>query len=140
MPPRLVVIDTQSVLDWLVFENPACAAWPGRLAADWKWVFTARMRGEFDHVVARGFGSRWPIRLDALATAWSTWGHGLDAPPGPLGPQQTLHCTDPDDQMFIDLAISIRAEILVTRDRALLRLGRRAAQRHGIRICAPAAW
>ena len=27
MPPKLIVIDSQSLFDWMVFRNPACAAW-----------------------------------------------------------------------------------------------------------------
>jgi predicted nucleic acid-binding protein len=44
-----------------------------------------------------------------------------EAPPGlPL-------CRDPDDQKFLELAASAKADCLVTRDRELLRLSRRCA-------------
>jgi putative PIN family toxin of toxin-antitoxin system len=48
----------------------------------------------------------------------------------------TLRCTDPDDQKFIDLAVSGRAQWLFTRDRAVLRLRRRALAM-GLKIVDP---
>jgi uncharacterized protein len=37
-------------------------------------------------------------------------------------------CGDPDDQKFLTLAARVRADCLVTRDRELLKLRRRAAR------------
>jgi predicted nucleic acid-binding protein len=50
-----------------------------------------------------------------------------------------LHCRDPDDQMFLDLALAAGARWLVSRDRALLHL-RRRAQSHGLAIVTPEQW
>ena len=135
----LVVLDTQSVLDWLVFADPACADWPQRLDAGWRWVHTPAMKAEFDYVAARGFGPRWPVVPEALERAWSSFAHPVEAPPLP-GAAARLRCSDPDDQMFIDLAVALRAGTLVTRDRALLKLARRAGALHGVRICTPHGW
>ena len=52
---------------------------------------------------------------------------------------QRLRCTDADDQMFIDLAVSHRARWLLSRDRAVLKLARRAAKQ-GVLIMPPEAW
>jgi hypothetical protein len=140
MVPSPLVIDTQSVLDWLVFRHPACADWTERLATGgWRWIFTPDMRAEFDFVAAKGFGERWPVAGDDLERAWASYAHRVD-PPAALGAGDRLHCSDPDDQKFIDLAIGARAELLVTRDKALLKLARRARDRHGLRICTPSAW
>jgi len=50
-------------------------------------------------------------------------------------------CRDPDDQKFLEAALAARAEFLLTRDRALLELARRAghAQRRAVpfRILTP---
>jgi predicted nucleic acid-binding protein len=97
------------------------------------------MKAEFDFVVAKGFGERWPVPLDAAVAAWSSYACGVAVPDEP-GAETRLHCTDPDDQKFIDLAICARAHTLVTRDKALLRLAGKAAARHGVRICRPEAW
>ena len=140
MPARLLVIDSQSLFDWMVFRNPACADWPDALGgADWEWIFTPQMKAEFDHVAAKGFGERWPVDPAALAATWSRHAREVAVPP-PLGAGVRLHCTDPDDQKFIDLAISAGAHTLVTRDKALLRLARKALERHGVRVCRPEVW
>lgn len=47
-------------------------------------------------------------------------------------------CSDPRDQKFVELAVCAHADALVSKDRALLALRRRAA-RVGLKIVAPAA-
>jgi hypothetical protein len=139
-PARLVVIDTQSLLDWLVFRDRSCDGWDELLQAQgWQWIFTSPMKAEFDFIAARGFGPRWPVDGPAVAAAWARHGRCVE-PPAALGAGMRLTCTDPDDQKFIDLAVAARADALVTRDKALLKLARRAAERHGMRVCRPQEW
>jgi hypothetical protein len=140
LTPRLLVIDTQSLFDWLVFHDHACDAWPRAFASGrWQWIYTEPMRAEFDHVAARGFGARWPVPVEQVARAWAEFGRAV-ADPGSLAEAVRLHCTDPDDQKFIDLAIAAGGHTLLSRDKALLRLSRRARERHGLVIRAPAGW
>ena len=140
MNPKLIVIDSQSLFDWLVFHNPSAQRWASTLSGvDWKWIFTSDMKAEFDFVAAKGFGERWPVSFDDVASAWSTMAWQVDTP-AELGVSARLHCTDRDDQKFIDLAIAAGAHTLISRDKALLRLARKAAARHGLRICTPANW
>ncbi len=40
----------------------------------------------------------------------------------------SLNCSDPDDQKFLDLAWTSRADFLVTKDKALLGLARRVSK------------
>ena len=140
MSPQLIVIDSQSLFDWMVFRNPVCARWDAALSTqEWKWIFTSEMKAEFDFVAAKGFGERWPVDAEAVASAWSRHGQQVETPP-PASAATRLHCTDADDQKFIDLAIASRAHMLVTRDKALLRLARQALERHGVRVCRPEVW
>jgi hypothetical protein len=140
MPPKLLVIDSQSLFDWMVFRNPACASWAATLSGQsWEWIFTSEMKTEFDFVAAKGFGERWPVDAEAIASTWIRHGRAVETPPPP-GAAARLHCSDPDDQKFIDLAIAARAHTLVTRDKALLRLARKALERHGVRVCRPETW
>ena len=140
MSPKLVVIDSQCLFDWMVFRNPICERWDAALAGtDWEWIFTSELKAEFDFVAAKGFGERWPVDAVALASRWEHHGRAVETPPPP-GASSRLHCTDADDQKFIDLAIAAGAHTLVTRDKALLRLARKAAERHGVRVCRPEVW
>ena len=140
MQPKLIVIDSQSLFDWMVFRDPVCSGWNNALASrKWEWIFTSEMKAEFDFVAAKGFGERWPVDAEAVAAAWSLHGHKVETPPSP-GAAARLHCTDADDQKFIDLGVAARVHTLVTRDKALLRLARKALDRHGVRVCRPEAW
>ena len=54
-------------------------------------------------------------------------------------PAPRLTCSDPDDQVFIDAALAHGARWLATRDRALLKLRRKALAR-GLGIVRPGDW
>jgi len=94
------------------------------------------MRDEVEHVLGRGVAAAWRPDRRRIAAAFERWAEMIEpvAAPGPL-----LRCRDPDDQMFIDLALSARAQWLVTRDRALLVLARRARLR-GVTVIRPVDW
>ena len=133
----IAVLDTQVVLDWLVFKDAGCAA----LAADLErgalcWLATAAMLAELDHVLDRGVAVAWRPDRDRIAQAFERHGTLVEAPAAVALP---LRCTDCDDQMFIDLAVTACVPWLVTRDRALLALRRRAAAR-GVAVLRPADW
>jgi predicted nucleic acid-binding protein len=93
------------------------------------------MRAELSHMLAHASLAHWApdgeralASFDALAV--------LSAAPERPGP---LHCRDPDDQMFIDLALAASARWLLTRDKALLRLARRA-RTLGVEVTTPLRW
>jgi uncharacterized protein len=133
-PPK-VVIDTNAALDWLLFADPAARALgeavvAGRLA----WVGTASMQEELARVLAGGLAA---ARGHEPAPILATWQrHCALQPPAAAAPWR---CTDPDDQPFLDLAVAAGARWLVSRDKALLKLARRA-QALGLAIVAPAHW
>lgn len=137
-PLPQVVLDTQVVLDWQFFGDRALAGWvlPG---ASWRWVASAAMRDELAHVLGRGFDVRWTTPVDDVLRFFDTHTSPCDAPA--LAPMlaRRLACRDPDDQKFIDLAVALAPSCLVSRDRAVLALGRRAAAM-GVRIVPPSRW
>jgi putative PIN family toxin of toxin-antitoxin system len=135
--PR-VVIDTNVLLDWCVFRQPAALALVGAVQArEWSWIVTPAMVEELRCVLARPLAERWQaaqklaltIDVDAIAR--------MCTPPAAFAAK--LVCRDPNDQMFIDLALARSPCWLITRDRALLALRRRAVP-HGVAIATPEFW
>jgi hypothetical protein len=144
--PRLV-LDTNIVLDWLHFGDPSCAPLGRAIeCGQVRWIATGAMRREMESVLVRGIPGRWPMDPAGVLRTWDRWAidaERLDlttgqAMPGRL-PAQALRCQDPDDQKFIDLALAANASALLSRDRAVLRLGRRAAA-HGLQILTAVEW
>ena len=137
-PIERVVLDTNAVLDWLVFGNAACAGWGERLASGRaQWLVTEPMRTELALVLDRDALRGRGIAAEAVWEVWSRL--ATPCPPAGSVPADRLRCTDPSDQMFIDLAIAHRAQWLVSRDRAVLKLARRA-RAYGLAIVTPEAW
>ena len=138
-PTLDLVIDTNVVLDWLVFLNPVGAPLEEALTSrQCRWLCTRLMRDEFAHVIARESVARWAIDADAVLTVYDALGVDVGTPPLPISAERLL-CSDPDDQPFVDLAIVKRVYALLTRDRALLRLAP-DARRFGVLISTPEMW
>ena len=132
-----MVIDTQVVMDWLVFDEATVA---GLVAAierrDVRWLGTPAMKAELLHVLGRGIAASRQPNLDRIHAAFSEW---CRAWPGVPPRVERLLCRDPDDQMFIDLAIDARCTWLISRDRAVLALSKRA-RAFGLEIVKPEIW
>jgi predicted nucleic acid-binding protein len=134
-PPR-IILDTNVVLDWLVFRNPVVQPLVleienGRL----QWIACAAMRSELARTLRYDTLARWaPDHQRALAVFDAQAQLWPDPATLPL-----LRCSDPDDQVFLDLAVGTGARWLLTHDRALLRLRRRAL-RFGVAIFQPRLW
>jgi len=134
----IAVLDTNVVLDWLLFQNPCMTPWVAALTAGRvRWQASPAMRNELAHVLERGLASARGATPQPCLAAWDRWAEMV--PALPAAPARRLHCTDPDDQMFIDLAQTQGARWLLTRDRALLRLARRA-RAQGIEVSTPERW
>lgn len=134
-PPR-IILDTNVVLDWLVFRNPAVlplvtAVEQGHV----QWIACAGMRSELARTLGYDNLARWvPDREQALAAFDA---HALMLPEPATLP--ALRCSDPDDQVFLDLAVAAGASWLLTHDRALRRLARRARSL-GVSVIQPSCW
>jgi predicted nucleic acid-binding protein len=133
------VIDTNVLLDWLVFADPSVAPLTAAVQAGrLRWVATEAMLDELFHVLSRpALQPRAPAASADAAATIAAWCHRVPSPA--MSVAGGLVCTDGDDQMFIDLALQRGARWLVSRDRALLALGRRALAR-GTTICLPQHW
>lgn len=49
-------------------------------------------------------------------------------------------CSDPDDQKFLELSLQARADVLITKDKALLKLARKTARNKMFAIMTPQSW
>ena len=135
-PSPLVVLDTNVVLAWMVFRDPSVAPLAAAIIERrCRWLATAGMRLELDHVLSGGTLDRWSPDRARIAAQWEGHAQMVQARV-PLGDAGRLRCSDADDQPFIDLALAHGARWLFSRDRAVLKLARRARQ-HGLSIVKP---
>jgi putative PIN family toxin of toxin-antitoxin system len=131
--PVRAVIDTNVLLDFWVFDDARAA--PLRRAVESGEVGALRSGpsvDEFSDVLGRPvFG----VSNERRCTILRHWDRLAT-------PIERVHaapfaCSDPNDQKFLDLALTAGADWLVTKDKALLKLARRA-QRDGLQILDPA--
>jgi predicted nucleic acid-binding protein len=137
MPDKpLAVIDTQVLLDWLVFADPSVAHWSAAVERqELRWIACPAMRAEFEHMVSHPRFARWQPRREQALSVFDRY---AEPQPDPAAGSPRLRCRDADDQVFIDLALAHRARWLLTRDKALLALARRA-RGLGVEIVKPRA-
>jgi putative PIN family toxin of toxin-antitoxin system len=122
-----LVLDTNVWLDWLVFRDACVAPLRAAVEAGRADVYIdAACEEELARVLARRLG-RTVLDAAAQATALAECRRVASA----CGARAPLACrlppcTDPEDQKFLELARDCRADLLVTKDRALLVLARHA--------------
>lgn len=130
----IAVVDTNVWLDWLVFGDAVIA--PLRTAVTGgrlELVACTRIRDEVLDVIRRPQIAARCADLDAAAQEFHRRVRLTDTPPA-CG----LPCSDPDDQVFLDLAVSERAAWLISKDRDLLSLAGKAHRRFSLQIAPPA--
>lgn len=140
-PLPAVVLDTNASLDWLLFRDAGMHALAAAIeSGTLRWLACPAMREELSHMLRHASLARWQADADAALARFDRLACLLPAPPPAVRPSAArLRCTDPDDQVFIELALAHRAHWLVSKDRALLKLRRHAALQ-GLRICQPSEW
>lgn len=141
--PHPAVLDTNVVLDWLWFDDARVHALSHRVRGGaLHWCGTASMREELVAVLDRG---SLPVRARTVTAVLADYDRWCTPYPGPVPARAStsLRCTDVDDQKFIDLALTLAgtngAAMLLSRDRAVLRLARQARM-HGLWIGPPERW
>lgn len=138
MIPNRIVIDTNVLLDLFVFRDPR-----------WALLHQALERGEVQAWTRADCSKEWQIvlgyshlpldddsRQQALQQASSLlhqWEGEPDSAALPV-------CRDRDDQKFLELARDVAASVLITKDKALLKLARQMKKRASFSIMTPQAW
>ncbi len=135
-----LVLDTNTVLDLLHFRDAAAAPIMQALREGRAQCYTdaacseelARVlrypQFQLDEAAAAQIHTEY-MALAQLREVACDW-EGGTLPPLPL-------CRDPDDQKFLELARAVRADLLVTKDKALLELARRKFRLAGFSIVQP---
>jgi len=130
-----LVLDTNVVIDWLVFDDPFLAGFRQQVVSGRVVVITHEPAiAELKRVL--GYKE---LKLDAERQARvleryvaQTTNAALRESLSPL-PPHFPRCRDPDDNPFLELAWRAGADALVSRDNAVLKLARRA-RKHGFQI------
>ncbi|PWK85836.1 PIN domain-containing protein [Fulvimonas soli] len=141
MPSRLV-LDTNVCLDLFVFADARCAALLEALRAGRAEAVTrADCRDEWLAVLRYPQLALDEARRARAAAAFDAHVRCLPAGGLPACEGAALpRCADPDDQKFLELAWQSRAAWLLSKDRALLGLARRAQRAGLFRIGMPQQW
>jgi len=118
------VLDTNIVLDLLLFSDPATQALKQALAsAKIQWLSTQAMRDELERVLS------YPkimarLAVTELDAAKVLQRFDAQARLVEVAPKASVTCRDADDQKFIDLAVQHQA-MLLSKDRAVLCMKKR---------------
>lgn len=142
MIPKRIVIDTNVCLDLFVFHDPR-----------WHALLAALESGEVEAVTRDDCRSEWlavleyehlPLDAESRPVAAVAFDALIN-----LVPTESTHalnnirlpiCSDRDDQKFLELARDANAETLITKDKALLKLGKRTARAGLFNIVPPDRW
>jgi putative PIN family toxin of toxin-antitoxin system len=124
-----LVLDTNVVLDWLVFEDPAASLLRAAITERRVTVLTHDPAlDELRDVIARPRLRLDTARQQSVVEAYlaATVRLPVDAVTEmPDGPEGFPRCRDPDDQPFLSLAYRGKAQALVSRDKQELATARR---------------
>jgi putative PIN family toxin of toxin-antitoxin system len=131
--PR-VILDTNVWLDWLVFDDPSVATIKATIAGNRAEIFIdAACEAELERALGYDLGRR-AVDIAACIAECRRVARRIESPMPEAERAQLPRCRDPDDQKFLEAALTARADVLVTKDRALLDLARRPVP---FRILAP---
>ena len=120
----IIILDTNILLDILVFDDER--AHPLRAALDAKKldaVATDKTFAEFIDVIGREQFSLNEDQQRLIGEQWKKWAR-IVSDEGLC--QAPWKCKDRDDQVFINLAYSLRPSALISKDKQVLKIAKRA--------------
>jgi putative PIN family toxin of toxin-antitoxin system len=138
-----LVLDTHVWLDWLVFEDKDTAPIRNAVALKTAAIFIdAACEAELERVLGYPFGKK-TLDVERQKACLAQCRRLAGFLNGNLSREDKSSlplCRDPDDQKFLEAALMARADMLVTKDRALLELARRKTRALPFRIVTPEAF
>lgn len=132
MSKQTVVIDTNILLELFVFQDPAVEKLREQMQTHQVIVVVCqRMEDEFSSVIARDkFGPQTRFGLSAerqgeLLGLWRSFTTQVSSESIERSPWR---CKDQDDQIFLDLAFTLKPAWLISKDHQVLKFRKRAAR------------
>lgn len=138
-----IVIDTNVCLDLFIFRDPRWQALiDGLRSGEIDAVTSASCRMEFMLVLAY---EKMQLSAESQAAALQEFDQlirlvDLPTEPSASNAIKLPICKDRDDQKFLELAHASQADILITKDKALLKLARKTIRSQLFRIFSPESW
>lgn len=138
---KRAVLDTNVCLDLFVFHDPR-----------WTALLNALKNGSLEAVTRHDCRTEWQLVLHYPHLPLDSAGRIRSAaefdtlitclPPSALSSEQVRLplCSDRDDQKFLELTRDARADFLITKDKALLKLARKTAKAGLFAVLGPDAW
>lgn len=131
---QAAVIDTNVWLDWLVFDDPSVTS----LRQSAMTIYASvQMRAELADVLQR---DQFSLAPHDRQRHLETFDRRICLRDRSEVSQTRLRCSDRADQKFLELAVQTGARFLLTQDKALLKLARRAANEHQLLILTAPQW
>jgi putative PIN family toxin of toxin-antitoxin system len=137
-PAPRIVLDTNVCLDLFVFRDPR---WADLLAALESGAVEAVTRADCrdEYLIVLHY-AHLPLDEATRPLSAARFDQLIKVVAPAPGLVRLPVCTDKDDQKFLEVARDAGAEILITKDKALLKLARKTAAAGMFRIMVPEAW
>lgn len=139
MIPKRIAIDTNVCLDLFVFHDPR-----------WASLMSALQSGAVEAVTREDCRMEWqivlgykqlPLNEDTRLKSAAIFDSLIKCiAPTPLADIRLPVCSDPDDQKFLELSRDARVSMLITKDKALLKLARKTLKAGLFKIILPETW
>lgn len=136
--PKKVVIDTNVCLDLFVFNDPRWARLVSAIESGAVEAVTrADCRDEFNIVLHY---PHLPLDDHSRPVAAARFDQLIKVVAPPISGVKLPVCSDKADQKFLEIARDAQAEVLITKDKALLKLARRLAREGMFKVMVPEKW
>lgn len=138
VPPKRIVIDTNVCLDLFVFQDPR---WSALLEAIESGKVEAITRADCraEYLVVLHY-KHLPLDDDTRPESAARFDRLIKVVAPPESGVRLPVCTDRDDQKFLELARDAQADVLITKDKALLKLAKRLAKAGMFKVMQPEKW
>jgi len=137
----IIVLDTNVCLDLFVFHDPR-----------WHCLLTAMQEKRIQAVTSSSCRTEYhivltyphlPLNDETRAQSAAEFDALITQIPDVELNEQTVRlpvCADPDDQKFLEVARDAKAMTLISKDKALLKLGRKTAKLGLFAVVSPEVW